>query len=73
MLCLIAGTQGERHRRVPRPVGTGWSTTATYGYRQRLEEAAAKVQEEVSQAYAEAERALEMLRQEGEAEEMAAE
>jgi DNA-directed RNA polymerase subunit beta' len=38
-----------------------------------LEQAAAKVQEEVSQAYAEAERALELLRQEGEAEEMAAE
>jgi DNA-directed RNA polymerase subunit beta' len=38
-----------------------------------LEQAAAKVQEEVSREYAEAERALELLRQEGEAEEMAAE
>jgi DNA-directed RNA polymerase subunit beta' len=38
-----------------------------------LEEAAAKVQEEVSQAYQEAERALELLRQEGETEELAAE
>src|SRR3954469_24799919 len=37
-----------------------------------LEEAAAKVQAEVSTAYAEAERALELLRQEGEQEEMAA-
>jgi DNA-directed RNA polymerase subunit beta' len=38
-----------------------------------LEEAAAKVQEEVSAAYEEAERALELLRTEGEQEEMAAE
>ena len=38
-----------------------------------LEEAAAKVQEEVSAAYEEAERALELLRHEGETEELAAE
>jgi len=38
-----------------------------------LEQAAQKVQEEVTQAYEEAERALEMMRQEGEAEELAAE
>ena len=40
-----------------------------------MEEAAQKVQEEVSEAYAEAERALELLRHEGEneAEELAAE
>ena len=38
-----------------------------------MEEAAAKVQEEVSQAYEEAERALELMRHEGETEELAAE
>ena len=38
-----------------------------------LEEAAAKVQEEVTAAYEEAERALELMRQEGETEELAAE
>jgi DNA-directed RNA polymerase subunit beta' len=38
-----------------------------------MEEAAAKVQAEVSAAYEEAERALEMMRQEGETEELAAE
>jgi DNA-directed RNA polymerase subunit beta' len=38
-----------------------------------MEEAAAKVQEEVSQAYEEAERALELMRTEGETEELAAE
>ena len=38
-----------------------------------LEEQATKVQEEVSREFEEAERALEMMRQEGEAEEMAAE
>jgi DNA-directed RNA polymerase subunit beta' len=38
-----------------------------------LEEAAAKVQEEVSREYEEAERALELMRQQGEAEELAAE
>jgi DNA-directed RNA polymerase subunit beta' len=38
-----------------------------------LEEAAVKVQQEVTEAYEAAERELEMMRQEGEAEEMAAE
>jgi DNA-directed RNA polymerase subunit beta' len=38
-----------------------------------MEEAAQKVQEEVSQAYEEAERALEHMRHEGETEELAAE
>jgi DNA-directed RNA polymerase subunit beta' len=38
-----------------------------------LEEQAKQVQEEVSREFEEAERALEMMRQEGEAEEMAAE
>jgi hypothetical protein len=37
-----------------------------------LEEAAAKVQQEVAAAFEEAERELELMRQEGEAEEMAA-
>jgi len=55
------------------PAGTGMEYYRNVRLAPELEEAAAKVQEEVSQAYAEAERALEMLRQEGEAEEMAAE
>jgi DNA-directed RNA polymerase subunit beta' len=38
-----------------------------------LEEAAAKIQQEVTAAFEEAERELELMRQEGEAEEMAAE
>jgi DNA-directed RNA polymerase subunit beta' len=38
-----------------------------------LEEAAAKAQQEVTAAFEEAERELELMRQEGEAEEMAAE
>ena len=38
-----------------------------------LEQQAQQVQEEVSREFEEAERALEMMRQEGEAEEMAAE
>jgi DNA-directed RNA polymerase subunit beta' len=37
-----------------------------------LEEAAAKIQQEVQTAWEEAERELELMRQEGEAEEMAA-
>ena len=41
--------------------------------RPEMEEAAQKVQEEVSQAYEEAERALELMRHEGETEELAAE
>jgi len=55
------------------PAGTGMEYYRNVRLSPELEEAAAKVQEEVSQAYAEAERALELLRQEGEAEEMAAE
>ena len=38
---------------------------------QELEEAAARVQQEVTAAFEEAERELELMRQEGEAEEMA--
>jgi DNA-directed RNA polymerase subunit beta' len=55
------------------PAGTGMDHYRGVKLAPELEQAAAKVQEEVSQAYAEAERALELLRQEGEAEEMAAE
>jgi DNA-directed RNA polymerase subunit beta' len=55
------------------PAGTGMDHYRNVRLAPELEQAAAKVQEEVSQAYAEAERALELLRQEGEAEEMAAE
>jgi hypothetical protein len=40
---------------------------------QELEEAAARVQQEVTAAFEEAERELELMRHEGEAEEMAAE
>ncbi|HET9183822.1 MAG TPA: DNA-directed RNA polymerase subunit beta' [Candidatus Angelobacter sp.] len=55
------------------PAGTGMEYYRNVRLAPELEQAAAKVQEEVSQAYAEAERALELLRQEGEAEEMATE
>ena len=55
------------------PAGTGMEYYRNVRLAPELEQAAQKVQEEVSQAYAEAERALELLRQEGEAEEMAAE
>ncbi len=55
------------------PAGTGMDHYRNVKLAPELEQAAAKVQEEVSQAYAEAERALELLRQEGEAEELAAE
>jgi DNA-directed RNA polymerase subunit beta' len=55
------------------PAGTGMEFYRNVRLAPELEQAAQKVQEEVSQAYAEAERALELLRQEGEAEEMAAE
>jgi DNA-directed RNA polymerase subunit beta' len=55
------------------PAGTGMEYYRNVRLSPELEQAAAKVQEEVSREYAEAERALELLRQEGEAEEMAAE
>jgi DNA-directed RNA polymerase subunit beta' len=55
------------------PAGTGMEHYRGVKLAPELEQAAAKVQEEVSREYAEAERALELLRQEGEAEEMAAE
>ena len=54
------------------PAGTGMEYYRNVRLSPELEEAAAKVQAEVSTAYAEAERALELLRQEGEQEEMAA-
>ena len=55
------------------PAGTGMEYYRNVRLSPELEEAAQKVQEEVSQAYQEAERALELLRNEGEAEELAAE
>jgi DNA-directed RNA polymerase subunit beta' len=55
------------------PAGTGMEYYRNIALSPELEEAAAKVQQEVSEAYEAAERELEMMRQEGEAEEMAAE
>ena len=55
------------------PAGTGMEYYRNIRLSPELEEQAAKVQEEVTAAYEEAERALEMMRQEGEAEELAAE
>ena len=55
------------------PAGTGMEYYRNISLSPELEEAAAKVQQEVQTAYEEAERELEMMRQEGEAEEMAAE
>jgi DNA-directed RNA polymerase subunit beta' len=51
------------------PAGTGMEYYRNVRLAPELEEAAQKVQEEVSAAYEEAERALELLRQEGESEE----
>ena len=55
------------------PAGTGMEYYRNVKLSPELEEAAARVQEEVSAAYEEAERALELLRHEGETEELAAE
>src|SRR6201991_4801533 len=55
------------------PAGTGMEYYRNISLSPELEEAAAKVQEEVQTAFEEAERELEMMRQDGEAEEMAAE
>ena len=55
------------------PAGTGMEYYRNIQLSQELEEAAAKVQQEVTAAFEEAERELELMRQEGEAEEMAAE
>jgi DNA-directed RNA polymerase subunit beta' len=55
------------------PAGTGMEYYRNVKLAPELEEAAQKVQEEVSAAYEEAERALELLRTEGEQEELAAE
>jgi DNA-directed RNA polymerase subunit beta' len=54
------------------PAGTGMEYYRNIQLSPELEEAAAKVQQEVASAYEEAERELEMMRQEGEAEELAA-
>ncbi len=55
------------------PAGTGMEYYRNVRLSPEMEEAAAKVQAEVSAAYEEAERALEMMRHEGETEELAAE
>src|SRR5450432_2456566 len=55
------------------PAGTGMEYYRNIQLSPELEEAAAKVQQEVTAAFEEAERELEMMRQEGEAEELAAE
>jgi DNA-directed RNA polymerase subunit beta' len=57
------------------PAGTGMEYYRNVRLAPELEEAAAKVQEEVSKEYEEAERALELMRHEGEnePEELAAE
>jgi len=55
------------------PAGTGMEYYRNVRLSPEMEEAAQKVQEEVSQAYEEAERALELMRHEGETEELAAE
>jgi DNA-directed RNA polymerase subunit beta' len=54
------------------PAGTGMEYYRNVQLSPELEEAAAKIQQEVQTAWEEAERELEMMRQEGEAEEMAA-
>ncbi|HEV2716027.1 MAG TPA: DNA-directed RNA polymerase subunit beta', partial [Terriglobales bacterium] len=55
------------------PAGTGMEDYRNVRLSPEMEEAAAKVQEEVSAAYEEAERALELMRHEGETEELTAE
>ena len=55
------------------PAGTGMEYYRNVRLSPEMEEAAAKVQEEVSAAYEEAERALELMRTEGETEELTAE
>ena len=52
------------------PAGTGMEYYRNVRLSPEMEEAAAKVQEEVSAAYEEAERALELMRHEGETEEL---
>jgi DNA-directed RNA polymerase subunit beta' len=55
------------------PAGTGMEYYRNVRLSQELEDAAARVQQEVTEAAEAEERQLEMMRQEGEAEEMAAE
>src|SRR5438105_7079907 len=55
------------------PAGTGMEFYRNVQLSQEMEEAAQRVQEEVSREIEEQERALELLRQEGETEELAAE
>ncbi len=55
------------------PAGTGMEYYRNVRLSPEMEEDASKVQEEVSQAYEDAERELEHMRHEGETEELAAE
>jgi DNA-directed RNA polymerase subunit beta' len=55
------------------PAGTGMEFYRNVQLSQQMEDAAAQVQEEVTRQFEEQERALELLRQEGETEELAAE
>ncbi|MGZ4819262.1 MAG: hypothetical protein ACXVZJ_11590, partial [Terriglobales bacterium] len=55
------------------PAGTGMEYYRNVRLSPEMEEAAAKVQAEVSAAYEEAERALEMMRHEGETDDLPAE
>jgi DNA-directed RNA polymerase subunit beta' len=55
------------------PAGTGMEFYRNVQLSQEMEDAAAEVQEEVTRQFEEQERALELLRQEGETEELAAE
>jgi DNA-directed RNA polymerase subunit beta' len=55
------------------PAGTGMEYYRNVQLSPELEEAAARVQQEVQEAHAAEERELEQMRMEGEAEEMAAE
>jgi len=68
-----ARPEGERDRGRLIPAGTGMEYYRNVRLSPEMEEAASKVQEEVSQAYEDAERALELMRHEGETEELAAE
>jgi DNA-directed RNA polymerase subunit beta' len=55
------------------PAGTGMEYYRNVRLSPEMEEAASKVQEEVSEAFERAERELELMRHEGETEELAAE
>ena len=70
---LPARPEGERHHGPPDPGRHRHGVLPQRRLSPEMEEAAAKVQAEVSAAYEEAERALELMRQEGETDELTAE